>query len=137
MDESAGSEVPTEVSTADEGGSEGFNVETASADLASDLFPNSGKDDSSDPVDSAMDEPIEEIKPEVSTRSAPKAWAKEMHEHYGKLDPAVQDYIEQREQSMFSGIEQYKQNNDFGKQMRDVISPYQDLIQEAGVDARP
>lgn len=113
----------------------GYDVETASSDLASDLFPGS----KSEPAD---DEPADEqtaaepeAKPEVSTRSAPSAWAKEMHEHYAKLDPAVQDYIDEREKSMFTGIAQYKEFNEFGKQMSQAIAPYRDLIQREGIDA--
>jgi len=136
MDESTGSEVSTEVTTSDDVGSEGFNVETASADLASDLFPQSTSENTEDDhVDTAMDTSVEEVKPEVTARPAPKAWAKEMHEHYGKLDPAVQDYIETREKQMMEGLGQYKEHNEFGRQMRDAIAPYQDLIQKAGVEA--
>jgi hypothetical protein len=127
----------TDTGTADEGG--GFDVETASADLASNLFPESkASSDAGDATDSAVDAAAESEKPvvpEVTARSAPKAWAKEMHEYYGKLDPAVQDYIEQREKQMMDGLGQYREFNDFGRQMRDAIAPYQDLIQEAGVDA--
>lgn len=113
----------------------GYDVETASADLASDLFPESKGEPADDEpaAEQAAAEP--EVKPEVSTRPAPSAWAKEMHEHYAKLDPAVQDYIDEREKSMFTGIAQYKEYNEFGKQMSQAIAPYRDLIQREGIDA--
>lgn len=123
----------TEVDT----GNDGYDVESASADLASDLFPNSASDDKGeDSTDTAAeDKPEPDAEPVLSTRSAPKSWAKEMHESYLKLDPSIQDYIDQREESMHRGIEQYKEFNEFGRQMNQAIAPYRDLIQREGIDA--
>lgn len=114
----------------------GYDVESASADLASDLFPESKRESSDDELaDETADPVVATQEPEVSTRSAPKSWAKEMHEHYAKLDPAVQDYIEKREAEIHTGIAQYKEFNEFGKQMSQAIAPYRDLIQREGIDA--
>src|SRR5689334_813713 len=38
-------------------------------------------------------------------RSAPKSWAKEQHEHWSRLDPKVQEYIELREKQMLDGLD--------------------------------
>ncbi len=112
----------------------GYDVESASEDLASSLFPES-KSEPSDSGEPAA-EPVEaNPEPEVTARAAPKSWAKEMHENYAKLDPAVQDYIDSREESMHTGIAQYKEFNEFGKQMTQAIAPYRDLIQREGIDA--
>lgn len=124
--------------TGNESEDSGFDVESGSNNLAESLFPSRDSDAKSESEAETETENIEsESKPveQQPLRSAPKSWAKEMHEHYGKLDPSVQDYIDQREQSMFSGIEQYKEFNEFGKQMKQAIAPYQDLIQREGVDA--
>lgn len=141
MDDISGGETATDTSvtdTGDSGGTEdsGFDVETASADLASDLFPESRSAESEVDTDTTTEPEPQEAASEVKPpRNAPKSWSKEMHEHYGKLDPVVQDYIDQREQSMFSGIEQYKEFNEFGKQMRAAIAPYEQMIQAEGYDA--
>lgn len=41
-------------------------------------------------------------------RTPPKSWKKEMHDYYGKLDPAVMQYIAQREEEFINGVAQYK-----------------------------
>jgi len=124
--ESAGTE------TVDTGGSD---IESTSDDLAASLFPSSGESDP-EPADDPTPEPTADPEPTpVTARSAPKAWAADKHAVYAGLPPEAQDYIDQREKQMMDGLSQYRENNDFGKQMRDAVAPYQDLIQEAGVDA--
>ena len=66
-------------------------------------------------------------------RTAPKAWAKEQHEHWGKLDPKVQDYIELREKQMLDGLDQYKTDAQYAKQLRNVINPYGEFLKSQGV----
>jgi hypothetical protein len=128
--ESAGAAEPGSTDT-------GYDVESASDNLAGDLFPSSGADQSAaDDTSDPEPEPTADPEPEPTpARSAPKAWAADKHEVYSKLPPEAQDYIDQREKQMMDGLSQYRENNDFGKQMREAVAPYQDLIQEAGVDA--
>jgi hypothetical protein len=126
----------------------GFDVETASSDLASDLFPESASQEDShdngeadvtldaDPADESTeattDEPATE---EVPTRPAPKTWPKEMHDHWAKTPKEVQDYWETREKQMLDGLDQYKADAGYGKQMKDAITPYMALIQAQGIEA--
>jgi hypothetical protein len=112
----------------------GYDVESSSNDLAASLFPSSGESDPepTDPEPPADPEPESEPTP---ARPAPKAWAADKHAVYAGLPPEAQDYIDQREKQMMDGLAQYREHNDFGKQMREAVAPYQDLIQEAGVDA--
>lgn len=67
-------------------------------------------------------------------KSAPKSWAKEMHESWSKLDPKIQEYIEKRENQIHEGIAQYREHHTLGKTLNDVISPYRPMIQAAGID---
>lgn len=125
--ESAGTEAGTENDS---------SVESASDTLAGELFPSSEVEASSEEQEPAdTSEPAEPETEPTPPRSAPKAWAADKHSIYASLPPAAQDYIDQREKQMMDGLAQYREHNDFGKQMRDAIAPYQDLIQEAGVDA--
>lgn len=69
-----------------------------------------------------------------SPRSAPSSWAKEMHEHYSKLDPKIQDYVDLREKQMLEGLSQYKELADFGKMLKPVLDSFLPDIQQMGVD---
>ena len=119
------------------GGIEETEVNDASDELARDLFPSSGRDAAAeDPAEPENARETVDPDPEPTpARAAPKAWAKDMHDHYAKLEPSVQDYIDQREKQMMDGLSQYREHSDFGRQMQAAVAPYQDLIQEAGVDA--
>lgn len=112
------------------------DIESSSDDLAASLFPSSGGESDPEPADDPTPEPEPDPEPEPPpARSAPKAWAADKHAVYAGLPPEAQDYIDQREKQMMDGLAQYRENNDFGKQMREALAPYQDVIQEAGVDA--
>ena len=70
----------------------------------------------------------------VSTKPAPKSWAKEMHEKWATLPPEVQDYLEKREGDFHKGLEQYREHSTLGKQLNDVLAPYRHLIRAEGLD---
>ena len=119
------------------GGIEETEVSDASDELARDLFPSSGRDAASEEA-AEPENARETVDPDpepTPARSAPKAWAKDMHDHYAKLEPSVQDYIDQREKQMMDGLSQYREHSDFGRQMQAAVAPYQDLLRVAGVDA--
>lgn len=85
----------------------------------------------------ALDTPPEAAEaaaPEVTTRPVPRSWAKEYHEHWAKLDPKVQEYVELREKQMLDGLEQYKGDSSFGKALREATTPYKALLTAQGVD---
>lgn len=65
-------------------------------------------------------------------RKAPTAWKKEMWEHYGKLSPEVQDYIDLRERQAMEGIAPHKQAADqlraeaeSARELRAVLQPFE------------
>jgi len=78
------------------------------------------------PVATTPDAPI--------TSTAPKSWPKEMHDHWAKTPPEVQQYWQTREKQMLDGLDQYKQAATFGKTFNDVIAPYHEDFQRHGVD---
>lgn len=61
-----------------------------------------------------------------TVRAAPKAWAKEQHERWGKLDKDTQDYIELREKQALEGVMQYKTPAD---EWNAAVKDYLPLIQ--------
>lgn len=66
-------------------------------------------------------------------RAVPKAWKPEMHPHWSKLDPAVQEYLEQRENEVSTGFEKHRQAAEFGRQFQETINPFLPDIQQWGV----
>lgn len=69
----------------------------------------------------------------VTARPAPKSWQKDYHEVWTKIDPKAQEYIELREKQMLDGIEQYKGDASYGKQLRDTLLPYRPIIEAQGL----
>lgn len=59
----------------------------------------------------------------------PKSWEKDMHPYWSKLDPKVQQYYVKREKQMLDGLEQYKQDAQYAKPFREVLTPYQQMLQ--------
>lgn len=132
--------------------SEELNIEASVTDIAADLGLGGGSDettsDSTDDTDLEADatetteatettagtETTETVAATTApaTRAAPKSWAKEQHEHWAKLDPKVQDYIEQRERQAEEGITRYSREL---RTLNEAIAPYQDVLKSAGVDA--
>jgi hypothetical protein len=67
-------------------------------------------------------------------RAAPKSWAKETHEIWATLPPAAQEQIEKREKQILDGLGQYKGDADFGRSLRDVVTPFQPMLDAHKID---
>lgn len=134
----------------------GFDMESAVERLGNELFPEAETPEAEKPatetVAEALTEQPKEVapttsaeKPTTSTETAPthepvagtapKSWPKEMHEHWAKTPPQVQQYWQTREKQMLDGLDQYKQAANFGKTFHDVVTPFQEDFQRHGVDA--
>jgi hypothetical protein len=117
--------------------SEGFDVDSVSNDLAADLFPSNDREEQEpEQVAEPEMEPetVAEPEPEIVSL-APKSWPKEMHDHWGKMPKEAQDYWAVREKQMLDGLEQYKGDAGFAKQIKDTLNPYMATINALGVDA--
>lgn len=114
--------------------SDGFDMEGAQEDLAADLFDAEpeAKDDLIDEIvpEETGKETVEETTTEevLEGRTAPSSWRKEMHERWNTLDPEMQDYIEKREEQMRDGLDTNKADSTLGRDIRDTINPYMDLL---------
>lgn len=127
MSELADSEVTNE--------STDFNMEEAQESLASDLFNVSPETE--EPEDVATEEVADKDEEETKeVRAAPQSWKKEMHEHWSKLDPEVQDYFALREQQMKEGIDVAKEDAVMGRDFRDVLNPYNELFASQNVEPK-
>jgi hypothetical protein len=77
-------------------------------------------------------EPLQ-TQPEVIRPPKPSSWKKEYDEHWGKLDPKVAEYINQRESEYAKGVSTYKQEWDQAKPFLDAIAPYYPDFQRIGM----
>ena len=119
-----------------------FDIEAGAASIAADLF-HGGETPEPEAQEAPPEpevphetevEPAAESEEPVQTRPVPKTWPKEMHEFWGKTDPKVQEYWEQREEQMMSGLAQYKDDASYGKTLRAVLDPYKPIIAAQGID---
>lgn len=70
----------------------------------------------------------------AAKRSAPQAWKKDFHPHWEKLEPTLQDYIEQREKEAAEGIGKHRGAYDKIKPFADAVQPYLPILQQHGLD---
>lgn len=130
----------------DESADSEFDMGAAQENIAAELFNQEDKLDPVEPDKESVDgsiqdkKPVEEEEPPVEEpkeqRVAPQSWKKEMHEHWSSLSPDVQDYIELREQQMREGIDVAKEDASLGRDLRDVLSPYNELLESQGIDQK-
>lgn len=108
----------------------GFDMEAAGDELSSSLFDSTPEE----VLPEAITEEVVEEVVEETLRAAPQSWKKEMHESWGSLPPEVQEYIDQRENQMKEGLEKDRGDANLGRMMRDVMTPYSEMLQQQGVD---
>ena len=71
--------------------------------------------------------------PKVDTKPRPSSWKKDYEEHWGKLDPTLQDYIQQREADYAKGVSTYKNQWDMAAPIVEAIRPFEPLLRQYGV----
>ncbi len=109
--------------------------------ISADLFPDTVENEATptEAVATAITEtpgpPTKTVPPLPTIRQAPKSWAKDVHPIWEKIDPKGQEYIEKRERDFLDGLEQYKGAAQFARSVQDVLTPYQPLLQQRGLDA--
>lgn len=67
-------------------------------------------------------------------RSAPVSWKKDYHAHWEKLDPALQEYIEQREKEAADGIGKHRGNWERARPYYEAIQPFEPIARQYGLD---
>ena len=88
-----------------------------------------------DPADTEDTEDTADPAADLVASDVPKTWPKEMHEHWAKTPPEVQEYWQTREKQMLDGLAEYKGSSEFGRSLKDVIAPFEAMIQSYGLDA--
>jgi hypothetical protein len=78
--------------------------------------------------------PVKTPEPVVEARKPPASWKKDYYDHYQKLDPALQEYINQREEEYYRGVGSYKQQAEIGQQFLEATKPYEAHMRSLGVE---
>jgi hypothetical protein len=73
-----------------------------------------------------------ETPPAAPDVAAPASWRREMHEAFSKADPALREYIVQREEEIRRGVEPLIPKARFADEFDKVIANYQGNLQAAG-----
>lgn len=122
----------------------GIDIEAASDKIGMDLFPETLQEEKettpTETVTKAVTEqstpaPVQTEPVAPPVRPAPKSWAKDVHEVWGKIDPKAQEYIEKREKDFLNGLDQYKSSAEYAQSIQKVLQPYETLLQSRGLDA--
>lgn len=66
----------------------------------------------------------------------PTSWKKDMEETWKSMSKEAKEYVLQRENQMKEGLSINKQDSDLGLAIRDVMTPYEQLLQQNGVDGQ-
>lgn len=119
-------------------------LETAVADIGQSIFgtpepeteipePEGDETQARSPEQSTITEPeASDLAPPVQV-PPPKSWAKDTHEMWGKLDPKAQEYVQKREKDFLDGLETYKGDAGYAKQLREVVAPYKAMLAAQGI----
>lgn len=66
-------------------------------------------------------------------KARPTSWKKDYEEHWGKLDPTLQDYLIQRESEFANGVSTYKKELDHAKPFVEAMQPFLPLLQQHNI----
>jgi hypothetical protein len=93
-----------------------------------------GAESSAAPAGEAAAEKPETPASDAPGVTAPRTWRPEAAAQWAQVPPAVQQEILKREEDMFHGLEQYKADAGFGKQVQRVVEPFKELLQRYNID---
>jgi len=92
---------------------------------SSEVTPGLESDIPVSPDEISLDEPTPA--PVFSGKALPKAWKKDMEPVWQKLDPAVHDYVYEREANVMRGLQQYQSGHE---QWNQVIQPFRHVMEQ-------
>lgn len=84
-----------------------------------------------EPEIEATETPEVEIAPEPEIEM-PKAWEKTYNDKWKTLDPEVRKYIQKREEEAHKSLTAHDEDRNFGRTIKEVVTPYLPYIQQAG-----
>ena len=79
---------------------------------------------------------VDNYEQQVESKPRPSSWKKDYEEHWGKLDPTLQDYIQQREADYAKGVSTYKNQWDMAAPLVETIKQFEPLLQHHNINAK-
>ena len=129
----------SDVASGDVAEQDAFDLESGVSEISESLGfgQDKGEDKDTDGHTAETEVPSDQIETEANAAAKldmPKSWAKETQEIWDEMTPRAQEQYLKREKQMLDGLEQYKGDSGFGKQMREIFTPYKAMLQSQGVD---
>lgn len=87
-----------------------------------------------EPQESVTEALEPETEPVIDTKPRPSSWKKDYEEHWGKLDPTLQDYLMQRESDYAKGVSTYKNQWDNAQPLIKAIEPFMPVLQQHNIE---
>jgi len=95
-------------------------------------FAKTSQNASKEPTEASADN-YEQEEVIVESKPRPSSWKKDYEEHWGKLDPTLQDYIQQREADYAKGVSTYKNQWDMAAPLVETIKQFEPLMNEYNI----
>lgn len=117
-----------------ETGDTGFDLDSSLNTIASGLGLSTPGHEPEPEETEVSDVAVDQVAaPEVVALDPPKSWSQDKHELWKTLPRDAQDYYNTREKQFLDGLEQYKGEATYAKQLRDVLTPYSPFLKSQGV----
>lgn len=92
-------------------------------------------DDGADDAGAESPAPIaDSAAPALDDIPMPQSWKKEWEPDWKATPKTARERFIEREKQMLAGLEGYKGDAGYGRQLRDAFKPYADLLKQQGVD---
>ena len=87
-----------------------------------------------EPAATTAEKPAETPEPAAATDAPPKTWRKEASAHWAALPSEIKAEVLKRESDIFAGLETYKADAGFGKSIKAVVAPYEQILRANNMD---
>lgn len=133
------------VEQSDSGGS--FDMNGAVESISADLFGKKHEEPADEPEQEEAEiedhqevEEAEEVEEQAVAEDdgieLPTSWKKDMADTWKSMSKEAKEYILQREEQMRAGLERDRENATLGRDLRDVVTPYQSWLKQNGVSEK-
>jgi hypothetical protein len=115
----------------DNGSTATLDLDAAVDRISASLGDIGGKLEAPTETPGLQTEPVQDTQPSATpeppkTYEVPKSWKREMHDHWGKIDPNAQSYIIEREKQLLDGFQSFRP-------VQDALNPHLDFLRQLNI----